>query len=896
METSAKQKQSTLVFHSLSPEVLYQELRTDVVKGLTSDEAHHRLLEDGPNLLPAAKSKSMWEMLWAQINSVLIYVLLIGAALSFGFNHLADGIVILCVIVVNVFVGYYMEGKAANTTKKLMSMMSPNALVLRDEERKQITSDQVVVGDIFFLQPGDVVPADGRVLACTDLQVLEAALTGESHPIIKTASAMTLDDVPLAERFCMVYSGTQVLKGSATCLAVQIGSQCEIGRISGLLQEVEDLKTPLVIQLEKFGGYLSIAIVLIAIVALGAALGRSYSIDEAFSFAIGIAVAAIPEGLPSCVTITFAIGVYNMAQKRAIVKSLPAVETLGSVSVICSDKTGTLTVNIMTVKALCSSSLGIYEVDDHGYASNENEGPLPSVMSCVFAGVFCNDSSLILSNAAISPLSADDMENGDKEEDLFTVQGDPTESCLLSLAAKNYPPVEVKEWTKKYTRIAEVPFDSATKFMATMHIFPLEQFRQWLPNTTITSADGSDSVTVICVKGAPEKILSFCVSSTGATQEAWLGKAAKLASRGMRVLGLAYTVVAKDTNLADFMSNNPTNFIMLSLAGIMDPPRTEAIAAVKSAQQAGITVKMITGDHPITATAIGKMLGLHLPNNSSAITGADLDRMASDQDEFDQTVLANDIFARTTPEHKLRIVQSLQRQNRILAFVLPTNGGQAFSIIMALIIGIDVPITALQILWVNMVTSITLGLVLAFEPPHDEIMTFSPRRSGKAIFGRFLSWRVLFVSVVLVCIVLGNFQWEKRRISDIKELRTIAVNTLSAGQVGYLFNCRFLRSNATIYSILTGNYIIYVGIFFVAAFQAVFTYASPFQYLFATAALDGEAWGKIIMWGVIVFFVVEIEKVLAQWKASTCSKRSDYLPTAVTQIVLEEEEKGFEEL
>lgn len=368
METSAtQQKQSILVFHSLSPEVLFQELRTDVMNGLTSDEAHRRLLEDGPNLLPAAKSKSMWEMLWAQINSVLIYVLLVGAALSFGFSHLADGIVIICVIVVNVFVGYYMEGKAANTTKKLMSMMSPNALVLRDEERKQITSDQVVVGDIFFLQPGDVVPADGRVLACADLQVLEAALTGESHPIIKTASTMAIDDVPLAERFCMVYSGTQVLKGSATCLAVQIGSQCEIGRISGLLQEVEDLKTPLVIQLEKFGGYLSIAIVLIAIVALGAALGRSYSIDEAFSFAIGIAVAAIPEGLPSCVTITFAIGVYNMALKRAIVKSLPAVETLGSVSVICSDKTGTLTVNIMTVKALCSPSLAIYEVRFRSY-------------------------------------------------------------------------------------------------------------------------------------------------------------------------------------------------------------------------------------------------------------------------------------------------------------------------------------------------------------------------------------------------------------------------------------------------------------------------------------------------------------------------------------------------
>lgn len=341
-------------YHVLKGDEVVSLLQSSAACGLFSDEAAKRLAAYGKNQLPSKPGPTTLERIWAQINSVLIYVLVVGAVVSFVFNHLADAVVILGVIVVNVLVGYFMEGKAESTTAALKNMMSPSAIVLRDDDRMQIDSTDVAIGDIFFLQPGDVIPADGRILQAVDLTVLEAPLTGESHAVVKISDASKKEDTPLAERSSMVFSGTQVLKGSATCIAVATGTRCEIGKINNLLGEVESVKTPLMIQLESFGRYLALAIILIAVTAFGIAIARAYDVDDSFAFAIGIAVAAIPEGLPSCVTITFAIGVYKMAKKGAIIKSLPAVETLGSVSVICSDKTGTLTINKMTVKSVCT--------------------------------------------------------------------------------------------------------------------------------------------------------------------------------------------------------------------------------------------------------------------------------------------------------------------------------------------------------------------------------------------------------------------------------------------------------------------------------------------------------------------------------------------------------------
>lgn len=794
----------SIVFYKLSPEDTLRTLGVNAQIGLTDDEVALRYAKYGTNEIPAGKKISFWQKLWNELNSVLIYVLLVGAALSFAFQHIVDGIVILGVIVINVSVSLYMERKAESTSDKLKALMSPTALVLRNDEKVVLQSSALTVGDIVLLQAGDIVPADGRVIAATDLNVLEAALTGESHAIVKVSPALSghEESVPIAERTCMVFSGTQVLKGTAQVAITGIGKNSEIGKISALLSAVSVQKTPLMLQLEVFGQYLSISIISLALIALGVALGRSYSVDDAFAFAIGIAVAAIPEGLPSIVTITFAVGVNFMALKGAIIKSLPAVETLGSVSVICSDKTGTLTVNIMTVKAIYSSK-GLVEITDDGLVDSSRGLQLSheEAVGFLFPGLLCNDAEVKISgavetsevsNIAVGQAAAAgevaQNENAEESTDPFYVQGDPTESCILTVAAKLLTPNRtdnrsgdttteilgakaVQKERRKYGRLAEIPFDSATKYMATMHELSAADCQKWLGLSSVTTP----SVRIICLKGAPERVIGL----TPQPHAAWLSQADALAARGMRVLGLAFKIV--EPSAPAFTTDALTEadifqhgvFTMSCLAGIIDPPRAEAIVAVKYAQEAGMAVKMITGDHPTTALAIGKQLGIH--NNPDfvscggtaatmkAITGNDLDKALAEDTTatFDDIVIQNNVFARTSPEHKLQIVQSLQRQNvicsmtgdgvndapalkaanigvamgitgtgvakdaakmiitddnfativdavrigrctyhnliKVLAFVLPTNGGQAFSIVMALIINIEVPITALQV-------------------------------------------------------------------------------------------------------------------------------------------------------------------------------------------------------
>ncbi len=350
--------------HILSGEEVLVELKANSLSGLSPSQILESLRDNGPNVIPAGKKTTNLERLWAQINSMLIYILLAGSAVSFGFSHIIDGAFILGVVFINVGLGFFMESKAENATEVLKSMMSPSAQVLRDGDKQTVDADGLVVGDIFFLQPGDIVPADGRVLKAVDLSVLESPLTGEAHAILKTHLPIAKMDAPLAERKCMVYSGTQVLKGTATCVVAAVGASCEMGKISGMLVTLKEVKTPLLLELEKFGTTLSLTIAFLAITVFLVAYFRGHSVNEALQLTIGIAVAAIPEGLPSCITVTFAVGVRYMADRHAIVKSLPAVETLGSVSVICSDKTGTLTINKMTVKQIFTSqgSIEVFKI------------------------------------------------------------------------------------------------------------------------------------------------------------------------------------------------------------------------------------------------------------------------------------------------------------------------------------------------------------------------------------------------------------------------------------------------------------------------------------------------------------------------------------------------------
>eukprot|EP01040_Poterioochromonas_malhamensis_P016283 gene16283-18448_t len=613
-------------FHLLSGEEVLVKLESSVQNGLSDAEAERRWLENGPNELPHAREKTILERLWVQLNSIVILILVTGAALSFGFHHVVDGFVIVGVIVLNVTIGFFSEGKAESSTKKLQVMMGRSAVVLRNGERKAIAARDLTLGDIFLLQAGDIVPADGRVLTSADLNVFEASLTGESHPVLKNSAQLAVpslpattngvapsttdSDVPLAERTCMVYSSTQVMKGTATCVVTAVGKEWEMGKIHTLLTNVEELKTPLVIQIETFGLYLSVCIIILAAIALLAAFLRKYDVAEAFSIAIGIAVAAIPEGLLTWMIMTFSVGVHYMAKRNVLVKSLPAVETLGAVSVICSDKTGTLTMNKMTVHA-------IFDGEKSFNVSDKNQAEKP-IIPLITPGIFCNDTIIRLKEQEQQE-QEHDVEAG---EESFEIDGDPTEACIFELAVKHYQARGLKDLLKKFERIDEVPFDSATKFMATLHRVPLSELPQILGTSDAvlnqTDTYKQNDVYIIFLKGAPERVIDFCCDPSKVDKafvKKWKDGAVSLAKNGMRVLGLAYKIIpipedSSSINLKEEISNHPDCFTISCMIGIVDPPRPAAIEAIKKAQRAGIVVKMITGDHQITALAIGKMLGL----------------------------------------------------------------------------------------------------------------------------------------------------------------------------------------------------------------------------------------------------------------------------------------------
>lgn len=622
-------------------------------------------------------------------------------------------------------------------------------------------------------------------------------------------------------------------------------------------------------------------------------------------------------------------------------------------------------------------------------------------------GIFCNDTAIRVKE------QEQDVEEGNEN---FEIDGDPTESCIFDLAVKHYQARGLKNLLKMYERIDEVPFDSATKFMATLHRIPLSELQKLLglSDASLAQSAKQQDLHVIFLKGAPERVIDFCSDPSRDVEidksfvKRWKEGAVSLAKNGMRVLGLAYKIIpiteeSSVLSLKEEFSRNPHSFKISCMIGIVDPPRPAAIQAIKKAQQAGIVVKMITGDHQITALAIGKMLGLqnnkhpdrviHPPGGVSStahelferkraasratsrgvipdgvvsdeekgtgveesnegddllvVTGVELDNILNSttstlnivsslqlvlpqrekEEIFDEIVASYDVFARTTPEHKLLIVKSLQRQGfvcsmtgdgvndapalkaanmgvamgitgtevakeaskmillddnfanlveairigrctyqniiKILCNALPCNFAQAFSIVAAVIIGIEIPITALQILWVNLVAAVALGLVLAFEPIDDNVLFQRPRNPKKRIFGRFLSWRIVFITVVFVVIILGNFEWEKQRgIEDVHELRTIAVNTISFLQIGYVFCCRSLRKPRIIKSFY-GNNVVYLGVLTVVGVQALFTYAPFMQYVFNTRNVDGIAWAKFIFWGFVAFFLVEIEKYVS---------------------------------
>ena len=868
------------------------------MQGLAPEEAEHRLAAHGPNRLRPPDRAGPLTRFLRQFHNVLIYVLIVAAVVTALLGHWLDAGVILGVVVINAIIGFVQEGKAERALESIRSMLSLQAAVLRDGRKLRIPAEAVVPGDIVLLKSGDKVPADLRLVNVKGLQVEEAMLTGESVPVSKSVHAVG-EDAPIGDRTCMAYSGTLVTSGQGMGVVAATADATEIGRIGTMLAEVQTLTTPLLKKLAQFGRWLTAVILVLAAATFAfGILVHGYTFREMFLAAVGLAVAAIPEGLPAIMTIALAIGVQRMANRNAIIRRLPAVETLGSVTVICSDKTGTLTRNEMTVRTIATARHG-FEVSGVGYqpagSFTRNGADIRAVdhaplAEMIRAGLLCNDSVLR------------------SQDGTWVIDGDPTEGALLTVALKAGLDPDFEREALPRTDV--IPFESDHKFMATLH-------------------HDHEGRGFIYVKGAPERILEMCSRQRGHDRDEpldaawWHEQSEEIASRGQRLLAVAHKNTADDHSELRF-DDLDGGLTLLGLYGLIDPPREEAIQAIRRCQAAGIRVKMITGDHASTARAIGRDLGLH--GCDHVVTGRDLNDL--DDDRLTAVAPEVDVFARTSPAHKLRLVQALQRTGEVTAmtgdgvndapalkradvgvamgikgseaakeaaemvladdnfasishaveegrtvydnlrkaitFILPTNGGQAFTIIAAVLTGMVLPITAVQILWVNMVTAVTLALALAFEPPEAGVMRRAPRHPDEPLLTGFLIWRILFVSVILVAGTFGLFVWERAQGVDVATARTVAVNTLVMFEIFYLFNTRYLIAPVTSREGLFGNRYVLVAIGAAIVFQALFTYAPPFQLLFDTRPLDAETWLRILMITFWVFVLVEVEKTIVR--------------------------------
>jgi magnesium-transporting ATPase (P-type) len=862
--------------------------------GLSREGAARRLEEVGPNRLPAAAGEGVLRRFFKHFNDVLIYVLLAAALVTALLQHWIDTAVIVGVVVVNAAIGFVQEGKAEEALEGIRKMLSLHAHVRRSGTWTEVEAEDLVPGDVIRLRAGDRVPADARLLEAKNLQIEESALTGESVPSSKDTAAVAAD-AGVGDRHCMVYSGSIVTAGHGIGVVTGTGPGTEIGRITTMIAEVEKLATPLTRQIAAFGKALSVVIVGLAAVMflLGLAL-HDYSLDDLFLAAIGFAVAAIPEGLPAILTITLAIGVQRMAGRNAITRRLPAVETLGAVTVICSDKTGTLTRNEMTVRHVVTP-VRRYDVQGTGYAPEGSVVRLeggsadlhdhPDLHRLVEVMAVCNDAHL------------------SQQDGQWVVTGEPTEGALRTLTHKaGFDP-------SGHVRRAVVPFESAHKLMATLDELP-------------------GGGRCIHVKGAPDRLLDRCHAQLGPGGDPapldrahWEREIDALSAEGLRVLGAAHRdAPAGMTDLS--LGDLEEGLVLRGVVGIVDPPRPEAIAAIDTCREAGIRVKMITGDHAGTALAIAREMGVG--DGSTVLTGAQLE--ASSDDELRVLVRETDVFARTSPEHKLRIVKALQANDEVVAmtgdgvndapalkradvgvamgikgteatkeaaeivladdnfatieravhegrtiydnirkailFILPTNGAEAFVILAAVVAGRSLPLTPVQILWVNMVTAVTLALALAFEPAEPGVMKRPPRPSRASILDAYFLWRIGFVALLMGGATIVVFIAARDAGQSLEQARTLAVNTLVFGEIFYLFNSRYLRQSSLRPRLLVENRAALVSVGVLLVLQLLFVYAPFMNRLFGTTAMPPEEWFVVVAIGVALFLVVEAEKAV----------------------------------
>ena len=893
-------------WHSLAVDEIVKRLETNAAEGLPEVEAANRLQIFGKNLLPEKKKESKFIRFLKHFNDILIYVLFAAAIITFFLQHYIDTAVIVAVAFINAAIGFFQENKAEKALEDIKKLLSLKAQVIRGGKRLEIDASELTAGDIVMLSPGDKVPADLRLIRADNLRIEESLLTGESEPSKKQTDALP-EDTMLGDRINMAFSSTTISAGTGVGIVVATGENTEIGKINQMMSDVEKLTTPLLKQTAQFGKIVSIVILAgAALIFLFGYLFRNYETQELLMSVIGLSIAVIPEGLPAILSIILAIGVQNMAKRNSIIRTLPSVETLGSVSVICSDKTGTLTKNEMTVKTLETRD-GEYFVSGTGYAPEgdiytncdnadcENETAVrdccpkvdfahePVLKELIKAFKICNEAALMQDEAGF-----------------WKITGDPTEGSLVTLFHKatiNHAPVN---------RISTIPFDSSYKYMATL----VEK----------------ENHNVIYIKGAPDKLMEmseFEKTGTGYEpfiKEHWEKQISSIATRGQRTIGAAYKIVDKNVNSIDHADIHE-GIVFLGLAGIIDPPREEAILAISKCKEAGITVKMITGDHADTARTIAKELGIG--DGTKALQGKDLEQMTDE--EMEKAVMECDVFARTSPEHKLRLVKALQAQGVICAmtgdgvndapalkkadvgiamgikgtevtkdaaemvladdnfativaaveegrrvydnlkktilFVLPTNVAEGFLIMASIFFGTMLPLTPVQILWVNMITSITVSLALAFERLEPGAMKRPPRLPKTPLLSGYFIWRILFVSVLIGgwTLLMNIYLLDNGLSKDF--VQSITLQTIVLAQMFHLFNSRSIRGSAFKESFFSNKAVLIVcALLFVL--QGAITYLPFMNTAFGTVPLELTHWKYPFMLGIGVFLIVEVEKAV----------------------------------
>lgn len=903
------QKNPTLtnetMWHAATAQDVISRLETGL-DGLDNDQAAERLLSYGSNTLPRAASDGPWLIFWRQIHTPIGWLLIAAGFLAVALGKYTDAIVVFGAVVINAMIGFLQEYRAGKAIDALSALVPRTTNVIRNGRSRELPAEDLVPGDLVTLQSGDQSPADLRLIQVKNLLVDESALTGESLPVTKRSEAVAAD-AALGDRFDMTYSGTLIVQGTARGIVVATAAATELGRINALLDQAAPLETPLTRQLDKVSTWITIAVVamVLVLVAFGILI-KDARIADALMVAVSLAAAAIPEGLPSVITIALAIGVRRMAERHAVVRHLPAVETLGSTSVICSDKTGTLTRNEMTVQTAWLEG-NEYRLSGVGYApfgELEHNGQrlkeLPrAVRELLIVAVLCNDAAL--------------RQNGD----IWAISGDPTEAAMVVAGRK--AGLDEHELRDSHSRLDSIPFESEIKFMATLNRF--------------------DSGQRILLKGAPEAVFERC--SLGADQLRRAEEAMETYARqGMRVIAFAWREAGDSSHVSP--ADVTDGMIFAGLVGMIDPPRSEAMDAIRICQGAGITVKMITGDHPSTAEAIGRQLNL-LAAGQTVLLGRQLEGL-SDQ-ELQRAVSATNVFARVAPEHKIRLVRALQAQGHVvamtgdgvndapalkqadigvamgitgtavskeaskvilvddnfasiaaaveegrrvydnliksLAFILPTNLGLACTLTAAMFFFPTVQVEGVrelllamspsQTLWINLIASVTLSIPLAFEVLEPNAMRRPPRSPAAPVFSGFIVTRLMLVASLMATTACGLFLMEYFRIVGpqpvsaarhalaLAEAQTSCVTAITFSQIFYLFNCRSLHNSFFSQGVFS-NPSIYVGIIVLLLLQACFIYLPPLQGLFGTTALDARAWLHAALAGSIVLPVISLEK------------------------------------